>query len=121
MNQKERAARIRPPRSESPMEAFEEERGRIESMVAEAAPSCDLLLSVVSSRYRGLVDLTFIVSEPLYDGETQVLPLVGEAIEMSELLLVDFVIVRESVAPQLEALDGARLVYERCATTSHAG
>ena len=97
------------------------ERDAIEALLVGLAPTCNLLQTLASYEDGARLDIIFVVAEPLYEAESQVIPLVQQALGLAHQLHPDFVVLPESVTPGIELTAGVRRLYGRSSTTPRKG
>jgi hypothetical protein len=90
----------------------------IEKMLRKMAPGCRYLRRIVNISDYNSLNILFVVNGPLYEAETEVIPLYQRILDLNISLDLDFVVVPEHVSSSLEATEGAHVVYEHAASPS---
>jgi len=78
----------------------------------QLAPRCRSLRRIISVLDDSRMDLAFIVKEPLYEAETEVIPLFQHALSLTQSIKLDFVVMPERLSKEFESQPGATVVYE---------
>ena len=85
---------------------------QIETALRHEAPKLRQLQRILTINDGERLDLVFIVREPLYDAESEVIPLFQQALSLEPALQLDFVVIPERISAELESQAGARVLYE---------